>query len=422
MVATYSDIKRTNWLIHSACGLVEGSARLVARAVARGTRPLLDNLEPQINIANDLAANRLDRLEERFPILKLSVDEVTSHLSVSISLTLDNVQEWIASERDRVTGRTRAAMVRAQGFVAGRVTAFLNTSLGQVLEARGARALVSFDRMVDQYLPDTEEAAGAAASGCDGQEEPGMGPQVWRLVLKVRLRWQRRALVYGQSVWLALLTNALLLYQVLDRLGSSQMLAVVWRAQQLLLWFCVARIYRLSHLQLQLQTHLAAAGRVAYSALGLAHIGRNVSLLTELLSQCAELAVLLQLFFFNALRSMLLEPEAQEESGESGDESADESADDLYQMNLWAGRRRSSRGEILLTGIDEVHMERILEEAGRRRRSLGSEQPSRGLRPGCSTRSEPQSPSHRGAREPLSGPRRASLTERILREPQAATQ
>ncbi|XP_072916045.1 uncharacterized protein [Hemitrygon akajei] len=395
-VATYSDMKRSFWLTRSVFGLVEGSVRLAARLAARGIQPILESFESQINVANDVAAHRLDRLEETFPILQLSVDEVISHLGEPITLSLEDAQERFTLGRKGLMKRTTAAMERVQESVSGQATAFLNTSLGQALEAGGVQVLVRLDRAVDHYLPNNEEDGSENCSAGDGQaeEQPSLVPQARRLLLKFGLRWQHRALVYTETLWEGTLTRALLISEGLDRLSRSQPLP---------LRLLVSGISHLSQLQLQLQARLSRTGR------SLMQIGHSCLLLTQQLLQGPELAMLVMMLFLNVLVNLLLEPEEQEE----GEESGEESADDLYDMGLWTGRGQSSQGQMIL--LDQETIQRMLEQVNWRQHSRHQEQPDRGLN--LSPSPEPQSPDERNMNEQLFGPRRPSLAEQVQGDP-----
>ncbi|XP_059836277.1 uncharacterized protein LOC132399660 [Hypanus sabinus] len=292
--------------------------------------------------------------------------------------------------------RTTAAMERVQESVSGQATAFLNTSLGQALEAGGVQVLVRLDRAVDHYLPNNEEDGSENGSAGDGQaeEKTGLVPQARRLLLKFGLRWQRRALVYTETLWQGTLTRALLISEGLDRLSRSQPLP---------LWLLVSGISRLSRLQLQLQARLSRTGR------SLMQIGHSCLLLAQQLLWGPELAMLVMMLFLNILVNLLLEPEEQEE----GEESGEDSADDLYDMGLWTGRGQSSQGQMIL--LDQETVQRMLEQANRRQHSRHQEQPERGLNP--SPRPELQSPDERNINEQPFGPRRPSLAEQVRGDP-----
>ncbi|XP_069796554.1 uncharacterized protein [Narcine bancroftii] len=337
VAAAYSDIKQINWLVRSASGLVEGSARLAVRLASKATHPLLKSFQSQVTATDDLADRRLDQLEEKFPILQLSIDEVTSHLSESLSLTLDDMQEWLSAERINLLGRPRAAVVMTRGFLSAQVASLLNTNVGQGLVTQAGRFLVRLERTVDHYLPDPQEGPGDTVSGFDREENErrGLGDQAWRLVLKAGLRGYSRALVSSQNLQEMVLTNGLLLIQVLDRISSSQMFSLMWRAHQRAHWVDVGRVYTLSRLQAQLWAHLAAT-ITTRSDLGISYLGRTFSQVSELLRQCIEVVFLMLLIIFNYIWN--LEP-----AWENDEEWEEGSEDELHTMNLWTDPQVSPR-------------------------------------------------------------------------------
>ncbi|XP_067878732.1 perilipin-2-like [Heterodontus francisci] len=377
LLTTYVDIRRTNWLTTSICSVVEKGARMATGVAARGAKPFLEIFESQIASANAFASNRLDKLEEKYPILQLSIDEVAFHLRESFTLALDDVQERVSEEAEKLKVRTSAMMEETQAVISSQATAFLTSRVGQVMVATGDGALLRLEGMVDHYLPDIADDCAPAAFAVGGFDRevpvpPSLYSRVRCLTVKVRSRLYQRTLLYSQSVQEEALTDMLLLMEVVDWLTASQAYTVADRIYQLLLWLYVSLICRLQDLQTLLLNQLSAAGRGASAAwsLSLSFTGRAFSLALHLLSQLTELASLLVLFLFNVFNALLFDVEDMADSAESGDESEDSHFEFTSQHD---SRRDNPRGGNRLSCVSKDDLRKLLEHASQRRQSLGWE-------------------------------------------------
>ncbi|GLD69274.1 perilipin-2-like protein, partial [Lates japonicus] len=100
VTSAYSDVKGRYPLLGLMGGVAEVGVRSVSHVAMRRATPLLQSLEPQIEVANSFALVGLDRLEKNFPILNQSTDEVVGHLKDALFLTLDDVQLWVVDNLD----------------------------------------------------------------------------------------------------------------------------------------------------------------------------------------------------------------------------------------------------------------------------------------------------------------------------------
>uniref|UniRef100_A0A3P9PT62 Perilipin 6 n=1 Tax=Poecilia reticulata TaxID=8081 RepID=A0A3P9PT62_POERE len=73
-----SGVKERYPLLGLVGGVAEVGVRGVSEEALRRATPLLQSLEPQIDLANRLALTGLDSLERSFPILNQSTEEVSS--------------------------------------------------------------------------------------------------------------------------------------------------------------------------------------------------------------------------------------------------------------------------------------------------------------------------------------------------------
>ncbi|XP_072405026.1 perilipin-1-like isoform X2 [Chiloscyllium punctatum] len=231
LLNTYSDVKRTNWLTSTLCNAVETSARMATGLAARRAKPFLDLFESQLATVNTFASKRLDKLEEEFPILQLSIDEVTFHLRESWTLTLDNAQERLNEEAERLRARSGALVEETRMVMAGQASAFLTTRVGRLMVASGDSWVRLMEETLDRYLPDYEDNcvgdAGVHGFERDIPGERSLLPRVQRLTHKLNSRLSQRMLLYSRRTEEGTLTDILLLVQLFDRLQDSWAVAML---------------------------------------------------------------------------------------------------------------------------------------------------------------------------------------------------
>uniref|UniRef100_A0A672GJN5 Perilipin 6 n=1 Tax=Salarias fasciatus TaxID=181472 RepID=A0A672GJN5_SALFA len=80
VTSVYSGVKGRYPLLGMMGDVAEVGVRNVSYEAMRRATPILQTLEPQIEVANSFALVGLDRLEKNFPILNQSTDEVCSAL------------------------------------------------------------------------------------------------------------------------------------------------------------------------------------------------------------------------------------------------------------------------------------------------------------------------------------------------------
>uniref|UniRef100_A0A3B4ZD94 Perilipin 6 n=1 Tax=Stegastes partitus TaxID=144197 RepID=A0A3B4ZD94_9TELE len=76
VTTAYSGVKGRYPLLGMVGGVAEVGVRSVSYQAMRRATPLLQSLEPQIEVANSYALVGLDSLERNFPILNQSTEEV----------------------------------------------------------------------------------------------------------------------------------------------------------------------------------------------------------------------------------------------------------------------------------------------------------------------------------------------------------
>ncbi|XP_072317730.1 perilipin-2-like [Eucyclogobius newberryi] len=130
--SAYSQVKGRHPLLQIVGGVAELGVVSVSQAAMKQATPLFTSFEPQIGKANSLALQGLDQLEQNFPILQQSTDEVASHLRDALAVTLDDLQLWLVEGVDLalegvergaelVTERSRTLLRSFQGSKVGQV-------------------------------------------------------------------------------------------------------------------------------------------------------------------------------------------------------------------------------------------------------------------------------------------------------------
>ncbi|XP_008302873.1 perilipin-2-like, partial [Stegastes partitus] len=143
VTTAYSGVKGRYPLLGMVGGVAEVGVRSVSYQAMRRATPLLQSLEPQIEVANSYALVGLDSLERNFPILNQSTEEVISHLKDAFFLTLDDMQLWVVEGLDgaldrleHVADAARTAVQQLQETPVGRAaTSGLDEVLSRLEDA-----------------------------------------------------------------------------------------------------------------------------------------------------------------------------------------------------------------------------------------------------------------------------------------------
>uniref|UniRef100_UPI0037E8C460 perilipin 6 n=1 Tax=Semicossyphus pulcher TaxID=241346 RepID=UPI0037E8C460 len=388
MTSAYSEVKGRYPLLGLMGGVAEVSVRSVSNVAMKQATPLLQSLEPQIEVANSFALVGLERLEKNFPILNQSTDEVMGHLKDAFFLTLDDVQLWMVDGLDgaldqleRLSDSAWAAVRLLQDTQVGRAaTSGLDDVLSRLEDATAyylplpATLRREWEMRVREYEDEDED------------DEPSLWTRVRSLLLSLSLQLYHRMMKVREQLQGAVRTLGV----AADSVGLSRVLELVGDLLQYLQGLLVALVYRAESLR-----ELTLSG-VKGQAMMLAELRpvrqiRDLPLqIQQLLGDLQELSRILLQLVVNAtpLYNLLQQPSAQEVE------------DFLNQEEFCANSssRRSSANSLFLKAMDG---------RPRRRRSLYS----RAARsPGS-----PQSP------DPPNGRRRSSLKDTPAQEVEAQT-
>lgn len=189
LTSTYSQVKGGHPLLQLVGCLAEVGVVSVSNVALNYATPFLHSLEPQIEVANSLVLLGLDRLEQNFPILLQSTDEVVEHLKDALFLTLDDLQLLMVEGLDvalvqleRLSEAGRSAMRQVQDSQVGRVASSGLDDLLSRLEEASAYYLplpptlrLQWEQRVQQFEEEDED-------------EPGVWTRVRSLVLVLVLQ------------------------------------------------------------------------------------------------------------------------------------------------------------------------------------------------------------------------------------------
>uniref|UniRef100_A0A3Q3QYR4 Perilipin 6 n=1 Tax=Monopterus albus TaxID=43700 RepID=A0A3Q3QYR4_MONAL len=232
VTSVYSEVKGRYPLLGLMGGVAEVRARSISQVAMRRATPLLQSLEPQIEVANNLALVGLDRLERNFPILNQSADEVMGHLVDALFLTLDDVHVRVVGGLDgaldwleRLAEAARAGAQWLQDSEGGQAAASV---LGRLEDSTAT------------YLPlppTMREYRGVRVQGYEEEDEgdePSVRTRARRLLLSLGLQLYHRLVKVREQ-----LRSALGLRRVLELVGGllqylrSLLVALLCQAQSL---------------------------------------------------------------------------------------------------------------------------------------------------------------------------------------------
>lgn len=145
----YFQVKGHHPLLQIMGGVAELGIVSMSQAAFKQATPLLQTFEPQLGAANSLALLGLDRLEQNFPVLQQSTDEVASHLRDAMFLMLDDLQLWLVDGLDTALDRLeRAADAMWAGF-----RQIQGSAVGLAAASGIDDILTRLEEMTAQYMP-----------------------------------------------------------------------------------------------------------------------------------------------------------------------------------------------------------------------------------------------------------------------------
>nr|XP_046254519.1 perilipin 6 [Scatophagus argus] len=343
VTSAYSEVKGRYPLLGLMGGAAEVGVRSISHVAMRRATPLLESLEPQIEVANSFALVGLDRLERNFPILNQSADEVMVHLRDAVLLTLDDVQLWVVDGLDgaldqleRLSDAVRAAVRLLQDTQVGRAaTSGLDDVLSRLEDATAyylplpPTLRLEWEMRVLEYEDD------------DGDDdEPGLWTRVRSLLLNLSLQLHHRMMKIREQLQKVVRT----LGDTASAVGLGQVLELLGELLQYLQNFLVAVVYRAENLRELTLNRLRDQAFMLAELRPVRQIRELPVQVQQLLRDLQELSKILLQLVINAtpLYNMLQRPTDQE-------------VEDFLNQEVFvsdSSSRRSSANSLFLKAMD----------------------------------------------------------------------
>ncbi|XP_030606108.1 perilipin 6 [Archocentrus centrarchus] len=406
VTSVYSGVKGRYRLLDLMGGVAEVGVRSISQEAMRRATPLLQSLEPQIEVANSFALVGLDHLEKNFPILNQSTDEVMNHLKDAFFLTLDDVQVWVVDSLDAALDQLEHLADSARVAV----QQLQDTQVGQAAMLGLDDVLSRLEDATAHYLPlpptlrqEWEMRVEQYESEDDG-DEPSVWTRVRSLLLTLSLQLYHRLMKIREQLQRAVG----MLEDAADKVGLLQVLRLSSDLLQFLQSLLVALVYQAESLR-EASLNAIRVRATMLAELSVVRQVRGVPVqIQQLLQELRELTnIILQLVINTTpLYSLLQKPSPQE-------------VEDFLNQEEFvsdSSSRRSSTNTLFLKAMDSRPRRRrsLLSRATRGSGGPVSPDPPNGRR--RSSLKEPQTPEVEGTPLPSedAAPRRPSATELLL--------
>ncbi|XP_026173099.1 perilipin 6 isoform X2 [Mastacembelus armatus] len=312
VTSVYSEAKGRYPLLGLMGGVAEVSVRSVSHMAMMQATPLLQSLEPQIEVANSFALVGLDRLEKNFPILNQSTDEVIGHLKDALFLTLDNVQLWLVDGLDGALDRWE----HLADATWGAVQLLQNSQVGQATTTGLDNVLTRLEDATAYYLPlpptlrQEWEMRVQQYEDENEDDEPSLWMRVRSLLLRLVLQLHHRMMQVRQQLQGAIGT----LGDAADKVGLGRVLDLVGDLLQYLQGLLMVLVYQAESLREVTLNRVKGQATMLAGLSPVRQIRELPTLIQELLRDLQELSKMLLQLVINTtpLYNMLQQPSEQE--------------------------------------------------------------------------------------------------------------
>ncbi|KAM4581063.1 perilipin 6 [Odontesthes bonariensis] len=312
VTSAYSGVKDRYPLLGLMGGVAEVGVRSISKEAMRRVTPLLQSLEPQIEVANSFALDGLDLLEKNFPILNQSTDEVMTHLKDAFFLTVDDAQLWVVDNLDGALDQ----LERVAEAVRMTVRQLQSTQIGHAAASGFDNVLSRLEDATAYYLPLPPtlrrewEMRVQEYEDEDEDDEPSLWTRIRSLLLtlslqlyyrmtKVRERLERVARTLGDAA---------------DQVGLSRVLELTGELLQYLQGLMVALLYQAESLRGTTQRGIVDRAAMLADMSPIRQVRELPLQVQQVIQDLRELSkILLQLVINSTpLYSMLQQPSPQE--------------------------------------------------------------------------------------------------------------
>uniref|UniRef100_A0A668A451 Perilipin 6 n=1 Tax=Myripristis murdjan TaxID=586833 RepID=A0A668A451_9TELE len=237
VTSAYTEVKGRYPLLGLVGGAAEVGMRNVSMAAMQRATPLLQSLEPQIEVANGYACVGLDRLERNFPVLQQSTEEVMGHLKDAFFVTLDDVQVRVVDGLDGALERLER--LTEAGWAA--VRSLQDTQVGRAASSGLDEVLSRLEDATAYYLPlpptlrQEWEVRVQQYEDEDEDDEPSAWTRLRSLLLTLSLQLHHRLLKLRERLQ--------------DSTGLNRVLELVGNLLQYQQRFLMALVYRADDLR-----------------------------------------------------------------------------------------------------------------------------------------------------------------------------
>ncbi|XP_072287656.1 perilipin-2-like [Pyxicephalus adspersus] len=135
----------------------EKQLKTITTVAVKGAMPITQKLEPQLAVANNIAGIKLDKTEERRPILYQTSDKIIANASEAVVGAKDAVIQNITG----VVNKTKEAVCHRVEMTMSVVNGSINTVLGNYAVCKMSSSvdttLPKSETLLEQNLPPTDE-------------------------------------------------------------------------------------------------------------------------------------------------------------------------------------------------------------------------------------------------------------------------
>ncbi|KAH0620028.1 hypothetical protein JD844_014538 [Phrynosoma platyrhinos] len=157
---TYATTKEAHPLMAFLCTAYERGVQGASSLAAWSMRPVVQKLEPQFAVANVLACQGLDQLEQKIPALHKPLEEVTSDLKESILTQIQKSVHIIVGILNKAMGLAAENYERPKNSVKATMEYARSSRVSQEPEAGAEAVTGKLEKLMDFFLPKEEARAG----------------------------------------------------------------------------------------------------------------------------------------------------------------------------------------------------------------------------------------------------------------------